>query len=95
METESIWQLVVAVTAVIVAGALSLLGKGFGKWADNLEEMTKRMDARLSAIQTSSDSKWDKANEKLDRQEEELKKIHVCMERRISTLEVRVSRFDK
>lgn len=87
--------MIVAVVAVLVPAALTVLGRAFGRWADKLETFSASVDKRLDKMHEENGEHWKEANIRLTAQEKELYRIHVCVERRLARLEARDASHDR
>jgi hypothetical protein len=85
MHGIEVWHLVLGVVGI----GLSVLGWGFAAWSRRLNDMSERLDKRLTNIESASDRRWAEIERKMDRHETRIHDLHVQVERRVTMLEAR------
>jgi hypothetical protein len=83
-----LWQIIIGVGTVIITIGLSVFGKGFTAWANQLKDITTTVDSRLEAIANDYKNQAEKAERATKELRDEFHNLAISMERRVSRLEV-------
>lgn len=86
------WQIVLGAVTLFVTVGLTVFGKGFTTWANQLKEITSTVDARLASIADDYKKQSEKSEAATKELQNEFHGLALSMERRITRLEAQDSR---
>lgn len=85
------WQIVLGVLAILMPVAVTVLGRGFARWADRLDSMGARLDRRLDKMEAAAKDHRIEMSDRMTKHEDELHRVHLCVRERLAIVETKVA----
>lgn len=80
-----------AVAIGLVGIGLSIVGWGLTAWSKRLESLGNMVDLRMQAMENASERRWNEVAHKMDKHDARIHELHIQVERRVTSLETRVT----